>query len=291
MVNKIEFRLLCNLMRWVGVMGVCCSIASCSPLPSSPVNSSVSSPVNSSVSSPVNSPVSLPRSQANANALPTVVSTGDGDTLRVDRQGEILTVRIACIDAPESDQPGGEEAAARLRQLLPKGQAVQVRDVDVDRYGRTVAELFLGNEPVGLRLVREGYAVVYDQYLQGCSETQELYTQAETAARAAHLGFWSQDNPVMPWDWRRQHNSSTPASSSSSNSSNPSPSNLPPSNPPPHSSPNSTTATTAPACATTDCDCRDFRTQAEAQRFFDSLSGDPHRLDRDGDRRVCEALP
>lgn len=278
MVNKIEFRLLCNLMRWVGAMGLCCSIASCSPLPSS----SVTSPVGY----PVRSPASSPRLQANSSALPTVVSTGDGDTLRVDRQGEILTVRIACIDAPESDQPGGEAAAARLRQLLPKGQAVQVREVDVDRYGRTVAELFLGNEPVGLRLVREGYAVVYDQYLQGCSETQELYTQAETAARAAHLGFWSQDNPVMPWEWRRQHNQSTPAPSSSSDSSN-----LPPSNPPPHSSSNSTTVTTTPACATTDCDCRDFRTQAEAQRFFDSLSGDPHHLDGDGDRRVCEALP
>lgn len=27
--------------------------------------------------------------------------------------------------------------------------------------------------------------------------------QAESAARAAHLGLWSQPAPIPPWDWRR----------------------------------------------------------------------------------------
>ena len=43
-----------------------------------------------------------------------------------------------------------------------------------------------------------------------------------------------------------------------------------------------------------DRDCRDFKTEAEAQKFFIAVGGpesDPHRLDRDRDGRACEALP
>lgn len=224
-----------------------------------------------------------------ANRLPTVISTGDGDTLRIDRQGEPVTIRIACIDAPEFDQPGGEEAAVRLRELLPVGQAVQVREIETDRYDRTVAELFLGNEPVGVRLVREGYAVVYDQYLENCGITRSLYLDAEAEARSAQRGFWSQANPIMPWDWRRESQNSNDDQTGSSQP------NSPQSGSPHFGSPQSSSSpptTTSPlACATTDCDCKDFRSQAEAQRFFESIPGDPHRLDGDGDGQVCEALP
>jgi|GEM_PF-1803780 len=41
-----------------------------------------------------------------------------------------------------------------------------------------------------------------------------------------------------------------------------------------------------------DRDCSDFRTQAEAQAFFEAAGpGDPHRLDSDGDGVACESLP
>jgi hypothetical protein len=39
----------------------------------------------------------------------------------------------------------------------------------------------------------------------------------------------------------------------------------------------------------TDCDCSDFATQREVQRFL--LPGDPYQLDGDGDGIACEALP
>ena len=79
------------------------------------------------------------------NALPEVVSVGDGDTLRVRQGNQLTTLRLACIDAPETAQrPWGQQSANRLNQLLPLGQAVRVRAVERDRYGRTVAELYLG---------------------------------------------------------------------------------------------------------------------------------------------------
>jgi hypothetical protein len=40
-----------------------------------------------------------------------------------------------------------------------------------------------------------------------------------------------------------------------------------------------------------DKDCRDFATQQEAQDFYESEDGDPHRLDGDDDGVACERLP
>ena len=43
-----------------------------------------------------------------------------------------------------------------------------------------------------------------------------------------------------------------------------------------------------------DKDCGDFRTQHEAQAFFEANGGpnrDPHNLDRDKDSHACESLP
>jgi hypothetical protein len=52
-------------------------------------------------------------------------------------------------------------------------------------------------------------------------------------------------------------------------------------------------AVAQPAAAFRDRDCSDFRTQAQAQRFFErhNPSRDPHRLDGDNDGIACESLP
>ena len=135
-----------------------------------------------------------------------VVSTGDGDTLRVRVGASAVTVRIGCIDAPEKAQtPWGAQAAARLKQLLPPGQPVQLRKIDSDRYGRTVAEVFVGGQSIGLRMVREGQALIYPQYIDGCSATKSAYQQAQNQAKQQALGVWNPANPlkVMPWDYRK----------------------------------------------------------------------------------------
>lgn len=133
----------------------------------------------------------------------TVVSTGDGDTLRVKQDGETITVRLACIDAPESNQPYGPEAGERLSELLPIDQGVTLQVVDTDRYGRTVAEVFVDGQSVGKKLVAGGYAVVYDEYLDSCPDSRDALLAVEAEAQDARLNFWSQSDPVMPWDFRR----------------------------------------------------------------------------------------
>jgi hypothetical protein len=46
-----------------------------------------------------------------------------------------------------------------------------------------------------------------------------------------------------------------------------------------------------PACVQTDCNCSDFKTQAEAQAVLDAFPDDPHKLDRNHDGKACESLP
>ncbi|WP_348236232.1 thermonuclease family protein [Leptolyngbya subtilissima] len=218
--------------------------------------------------------------QAAAKTLPTatVVSVGDGDTLRVEGQDGPVTIRLACVDAPESSQAFGPEATLRLRQVISTGQPVEVRAIERDRYGRTVAEIYSGGESVGLQLVREGYAVVYEQYISGCAATADDYRQAEAAARNAERNFWSQPNPTMPWDFRRGEASPTPT--------NPPPAVVPvPVNPSPTAD-----SANAPACVSSDCDCGDFTTWEQAQAVLNASSGDPHRLDGDDDGVACESL-
>jgi Staphylococcal nuclease homologue len=70
------------------------------------------------------------------------------------------------VDAPETNQPQGPQSAQRLAQLLPRGAAVQLRTVELDRYGRTVAEVYRNNQSVNLQMVQEGRAVVYQHYLE-----------------------------------------------------------------------------------------------------------------------------
>jgi micrococcal nuclease len=136
----------------------------------------------------------------------TVTEIRDGDTIVVitDR-AEALTIRLACIDAPELDQSfWGKNAKERLEQIIPVSSQVSLRIADRDRYGRTVAEIYKDNFSVNLLMVAEGQAVVYHRYLDRiCNETKDKYMEAEKLAKERSLGYWNQSNPIMPWEWRR----------------------------------------------------------------------------------------
>lgn len=206
------------------------------------------------------------------NTLHTVVSIGDGDTLRVRTATRTTTIRLGCIDAPEtSQQPFGERSTSKLKQLLPPGTTVQIREITRDRYGRTVAELFVGNKSVNLQMVQEGQAVVYRQYLDGCATTKERYLQAEAQAKQKRLSYWNQKSPVMPWDYRRLQRGQPQVSSNT-------PTKILP------------LSQQLPSCVNNDCNCSDFKTQAQAQQVFDAFPGDKFRLDGDKDGIACESL-
>lgn len=116
-----------------------------------------------------------------------LISVGDGDTIRVRASsGESVTIRLACIDAPELAQGASGAAATQT----------------VDRYGRTVAEVYANGRNLNVEMVRRGKAYVYWQYLSGC-DANDAYLKAESEAQRSRQGVWRSGNEVKPWDFRR----------------------------------------------------------------------------------------
>lgn len=129
-----------------------------------------------------------------------VASIYDGDTMRVRCGGQLMKVRLYCIDAPEMGQkPWGRESRDYLRSITPK--RVLVRPVTKDRYGRTVGEVFTASgsaQSLNLKMVGSGRAAVYEKY---CSELS--YRSVALRAEQAMLGIWREPGQQQkPWEWR-----------------------------------------------------------------------------------------
>lgn len=141
--------------------------------------------------------------EAMAQSLRAVVlSIGDGDTIRVRQGTTAITVRLACIDAPELRQsPYGQQARQVLQQRLQPGRAVMLEVHSRDRYGRSVAEVISGGS-INLAMVQAGQAFAYRQYLSSCDA--RAYLEAEAAASRSGRGVWQlQGGITRPWDFRR----------------------------------------------------------------------------------------
>ncbi|MEB3168675.1 MAG: thermonuclease family protein [Synechococcaceae cyanobacterium] len=139
-----------------------------------------------------------------------VISIGDGDTIHVRQAERDITVRLACIDAPEKAQrPWGQQARDSLMQRLSRGREVSIHPHATDRYGRLVAEVF-SDVNVGLAMVEGGQAFAYRRYLNGCAA--KGYLDAEFRASQRHHGVWQLDGGITrPWDFRRSRRSHSEA--------------------------------------------------------------------------------
>ena len=132
-----------------------------------------------------------------------MLSVGDGDTVRVtSRSGDKVTIRLACIDAPETAQGASGKWSTQTLKALIQGKSLSLKPQVKDRYGRTVAEIYVGNRNINLQMVQLGAAYVYRKYLKQCD--REAYLQAETAASYRGLGVWGPYKPAqVPWEFRR----------------------------------------------------------------------------------------
>ena len=131
-----------------------------------------------------------------------MLSIGDGDTIRVRQGGRAITIRLACIDAPETAQsPWGQHARRYLQQRLSIGREVTLEVKTTDRYGRTVAEV-ISDININLVMVEDGLAFAYRQYLGGCDAKE--YLDAEYRASRRRFGVWQVPGGITrPWDFRR----------------------------------------------------------------------------------------
>ena len=149
-------------------------------------------------------------------AVATVISVGDGDTLRVLAGRKRVTIRLACLDAPETAQvPYGMASRRMLQELAPIGATVQLVIRDMDRCRRTMAGILRNGQSLNLKMVRSGQAFAYRQYLAKCDAA--AYLRAEQEAERARLGVWGVPGGITrPWDFSRGRASTRSACDSGS---------------------------------------------------------------------------
>jgi micrococcal nuclease len=120
----------------------------------------------------------------------------DGDTIEVDIDGIQETVRFIGIDTPEKTgglRPAecyGDEASARMQQLLEPGDAIRLElDVEArDRYDRLLAYVHSPDGLLNEIMVRDGYA---DAIRFEPNTTLAVQLEAaEAHAREFNLGLW-----------------------------------------------------------------------------------------------------
>ncbi|MCP9237912.1 thermonuclease family protein [Lewinella sp. JB7] len=90
----------------------------------------------------------------------------DGDTLRLVGKTRLRT-RLWGVDAPEKGEAGSDRARDALITLAG-GRKITYIPIDTDRYGRTVARVFLrdGRE-INRLLIDSGVAKEYCRYSKG----------------------------------------------------------------------------------------------------------------------------
>ena len=129
-----------------------------------------------------------------------VVGIADGDTFTLlTSKKEQVKVRLSEIDCPEKNQPFGNRARQTLSNLIFSKDVLVVQNA-VDRYGRVVGQVYVDGTHINRKMVQEGMAWVYRQYLE-----DQTLLEDEKKARERKRGLWSLPNTeqVPPWEWRR----------------------------------------------------------------------------------------
>ena len=124
------------------------------------------------------------------------VAVSDGDTITVMHDGAAAKIRFSGIDCPERKQPYGEDAKSFTSAAL-LNKDVSIKEKGKDKYGRLLAEVFIGDKCLNYELIAAGLAWHYKRF----SEDKYL---AECRARVLKKGLWAQASPEAPWEFRKR---------------------------------------------------------------------------------------
>ena len=105
----------------------------------------------------------------------------DGDTIII--EGE--KIRFAGIDTPERNKVGHEFSKKKLKQKIDNNVVVCIREPNLDPWGRTVAECFIGYDSISSYMVKNGYACDYVKY------SKKKYAKEQLYAKSKKLGIWN----------------------------------------------------------------------------------------------------
>lgn len=126
----------------------------------------------------------------------------DGDTIELEN-GEL--VRYIGVDAPETRRRVGDRwiqdaepfghAATKANRKLVEGRRVRL-EYDVqrrDKYGRLLAYVYVGDEMINAKLLKEGYAQLLT--IPPNVKHVEEFRQLAAEARDQRRGLWADNRP------------------------------------------------------------------------------------------------
>lgn len=200
-----------------------------------------------------------------------VIKVIDGDTINVEINGKVETLRLIGIDTPETVDPRkpvqcfGVEASNKAKEIL-NGKSVSLEadstQGEKDKYGRLLRYIFLEDgSNFNKMMISEGYAYEYT-YQSNPYKYQAEFKQAQKDAEAGKKGLWA-DNACPT-------NTSAPTSTAKPTTTQP-----------------GTSSNNSFTCAgkTT---CGQMASCAEAEFYLNSCG--VSRLDGDKDGVPCESL-
>jgi micrococcal nuclease len=139
----------------------------------------------------------------------------DGDTVAVNMNGNVETVRFIGVDTPETHKPNtpvqcyGPDAAAHTKALISKFGKVRLQadplDTNRDRYGRLLRYVYLPDGTlVESQTISEGYGFAYTQFP---FQKADDFKADEQSAKAVKKGLWGACQVTTESNGREQTNS------------------------------------------------------------------------------------
>jgi micrococcal nuclease len=139
-----------------------------------------------------------------------VTKVVDGDSVHITCGSELKKVRLCGIDAPElkrkkkAGQPYSAESTKLVKDLLARANnEVTLTETGKDRYGRTVAEIFMGSTFLNAEIVKAGLAYEYKKYSKSCPHREQI-SEAEAIAQSNKSGLWDGGSYQNPAEFRHQ---------------------------------------------------------------------------------------
>jgi micrococcal nuclease len=125
-----------------------------------------------------------------------VIEVIDGDTIRVEFNNQIETVRLIGVDTPEiipSEECFGREALQKAKELLEGQNVYLIPDPlssNKDKYGRLLRYVFLPNGLlVNAELIKEGFGF---NYIYEPFQFMKQFDYLEKQAKEKRLGLWGE---------------------------------------------------------------------------------------------------
>lgn len=127
-----------------------------------------------------------------------IVRVKDGDTYVINIGGKDKTVRLIGVDTPESvhsdparNTTWGKKISKIVKKKLKKGTKVTIKydKAKEDKYGRTLAYVYLNGSMINKWLVKKGYARA--AYYAPNGKYKEDFESLQDKAQRENRGFWA----------------------------------------------------------------------------------------------------